>query len=66
MKWEGFHDSPKLEPTYTLRQVAVHFNVTEQTVRRWIKRGIITAHRAGLRKLVFTRKEIDAAAPRAR
>ncbi len=59
-------DFLKLEPTFTLRQVAGHFNVTEQTVRRWVKRGIIVAHRAGLRKLVFTRKDIDAAAPRAR
>lgn len=50
-----------LEPTYTLQQVAAHFNVTDQTIRRWIKLQLITARRAGLRKFVFTKHDIEAA-----
>lgn len=52
--------APGLEPTYTLQQVAAYFNVTDKTVRRWIKRKIIRARRAGLRKYFFTRNDIDA------
>lgn len=51
-----------LERTYTIKEVAAHFNVQEQTVRRWIKRKLITARRAGMRKLFFTKRDIDAAA----
>ena len=58
--------APGLEMTYTLKQVSVYFHVSEKTIRRWIKRRIITAHRAGLRKYIFTRRDIEAASPLAR
>lgn len=66
MTAERGREAPELETLYTLQQVAVHFNVTEQTVRRWIKRGFIRARRAGPRKLLFSQKDINAAAPLAR
>lgn len=52
---------PRLEPIYTLQQVADHFHVNEKTVRRWIKLRIINARRAGLRKYAFTKRDIEAA-----
>lgn len=50
----------ELEPTYTINQVADHFHVSVNTIRRMIKRRQITARRAGARKFYFTRRDIEA------
>lgn len=51
----------ELEATYTIDQVAAHFHVSVNTVRRMIKLRRINARRAGLRKFYFTRQDIEAA-----
>lgn len=57
---------PRLEPTYPLQQVAAHFNVTDQTIRRWIKLEMISARRVGPRRYCFTQQDIEAASRSAR
>lgn len=52
--------APRLEPTYTLQEVADHFRVNEKTARRWVRLGRIKARRIGLRKFFFTREDIAA------
>lgn len=39
----------------TVRQAAQHFNASERTIRRWISKGDLVAHRVGPR---FIRIEV--------
>jgi len=39
---------------YTLQESAEYCRVSEQTMRRWIKRGFLPAERSGLRKIVIS------------
>ena len=52
----------KLEPTFTVKDVAEHFNITRAHLRLWVKVGRIEANRVGPRgQYYFTRKQINAA-----
>jgi excisionase family DNA binding protein len=50
---------PEVPAVLDTKQLAVLLNTNEQTVRAWVREGIIPAHRKpGGRKLTFLRHEI--------
>ena len=44
---------------YTLGEISKSFCVSKQTISRWRRDGLISAHQIGKRKFIFSEKQIE-------
>lgn len=53
--------APPQTPSWSVKMVAAYWGVTDNTVRKWIKKGLLTVHKTPGGGLRFVEAEVKAA-----